>query len=89
MPVIGRLNRFFEFRGPDTASTDSRLTDAPVFLDPHGLQIGEKPSFGFIVGVTDIVANGGFFSTDVACARHESLLVFSELACGKSLGLLT
>jgi hypothetical protein len=87
--AIGRLDRFLKISSANTARADFRLADPSVLPYPYGLKVGKKSSLGLVVGVADIIAYRRFFSTNVAGTRHEILLNSSELACGKSLGLLT
>jgi hypothetical protein len=77
--AIGRLDRFLKISSANTARADFRLADPSVLPYPYGLKVGKKSSLGLVVGVADIIAG----------TRHEILLNSSELACGKSLGLLT
>ncbi len=47
----------------DTAGADRSLFHTSAFLDPDGLQVRKVSTFGFVVGVADIVPHHGAFST--------------------------
>ena len=62
---------FYNRPGAQTAGAHEKFLDLPgIQLDPDFLQIRVEPAFGFVVGMTDIVAHLGFFAANSAFSAH-------------------
>jgi len=67
----GLGGRFDHDTASDAPGAGSHFFDlAAGKLGPNPLQIGMKPAFGFIVGVTDIVADTGAFAAKITFFCH-------------------
>ena len=66
----GDPRRFYHLIRSYTASTDTNTLGFAVDHGSHSLQIGKPTSLHFVVGMTDIVASAGSFTTNLADAGH-------------------
>jgi len=61
---------FYNTAGLDTACTDPYSFCLTILKTSHLLKIGVPSFFGFVMGMTDIVSNHRFFTTDITNLCH-------------------
>ena len=54
----------------DATSANTNSLGLTIYYGSHSLQIGKPTSFGFVVGMTDIVASAGSLATNLTDAGH-------------------
>ncbi len=59
------------------AGADLDATNLAIgHLSPDLLQVRQKATFGFVVGVTDIISGAGTFPADITNLGHDDLLIW-------------
>jgi len=67
------LSRFNDTSGFNTIGANHHLLSPALIYRAHVLQIGFETPFGHIMGMADIIANQGSFTTNFTYSGHFSL----------------
>ena len=64
------LNSFLDFAATQAASADPDALCLTVDQRPDWLEVGFEDTFGFVIGVTDVMAGLATFAAEIACKCH-------------------
>jgi hypothetical protein len=73
------LNGFLNFAASETPGANPNAFGLTVDQSPDWLEVGLEGPFGFIIGVTDIMAGLATFATEIACKCHEHTPLSSQI----------
>jgi len=64
------LYGFLDFAATQAASADPDALCLTVDQRPDWLEVGFEDTFGFVIGVTDVMAGLATFAAEIACKCH-------------------
>jgi hypothetical protein len=68
--VMCVLHSFFDFSAPQASGADPNTLSLAVDQCSDWLEVGLEDPFGFVVGMTDVMARLATFTTEIACKCH-------------------